>query len=160
MSVQARSKVREEKLTIKKLVNKEDYQVLIKRLAEVRTKVWRRAMARVSKRVEFLKTKYGKCCQHHHGARTNTSTNYKKTTKPGAGDKSECKSEDDPLITGTPWTDSDLVDMVDITTNEDPQGPAVKIYGDITLDYEERVILQRRPEFAMYEKVDRIKMAE
>ena len=62
----------------------------------------------------------------------------------------------DPLIVGTAITDDELNELFSSNDEE----VEVTVYGEVDLDYEERLILNRRPEFAIYDVVDRKRLIE
>ena len=178
MSREARVKAWEAKAALKTVTTKNEYMNVLKKVAKMRTRVWNTAQDLHARKVAFLCEKYGHCCEKHRNQvgdsrRRSSNTfdddddddkdedNNKKMNKRRI---SSNNSNDDQLITGTAISDQELDDLFGpVTINNEGQTyneKSVVTFGTADLDDDERSVLQRRPEFAVYEKVDTIKIQE
>ena len=65
----------------------------------------------------------------------------------------------DPLLSGTRVTDIQLDEYFSDPT-DDIKGQDVIVYGDVDLDTDERALLAKHPEFALFETIDKSKILE
>ena len=66
----------------------------------------------------------------------------------------------DPLLTGTAITDTQLTDMFGKPTNDNDSDSHNIIFGSVDIDHDEKNVLNLRPEFSIYDKIDYKRMNE
>ena len=156
MAREARNNIISLKNILKKQVNKTDYVDILARVAKARTRAWKKAQDRHDRKIQFLKTKHENCCTKHINQKIMVE---KIKTKPG--EEQKIRNDADPLIAGTAVSDEDLEKLfngkcVKHAFNE----KEVMTFGDVDLDDDERALLQKRPEFALFDSIQDSRLSE
>ena len=131
-------------------------------MAAVRSTTWASAKTKQEEKMKFLCSKLGNCCRLHmdelrwnrvrQGCRkTSTDSDPSTPRRPDPGL--------DPLLKDTKVTDIDLNDVFGDPAKE-IEGQEVVVFGDVQLDFEERALLAKRPEYALYDSLDYNKIQE
>ena len=163
----AREEIRTTKRLLKPLVTQEKYIHTLLRVSEAK---------KHDTKLKFLLAKHGDCCKLHKEQReweqkktgscsrlksssNPTSTTPTTPTPPPPLPPVTKKMGMDPLIVNTLITDDDLNNKFGVH-NTDSDLDNIPTFGDVDLDHEERLILSKRPEFAIYNKVDKKSLQE
>ena len=165
----ARNKVKETKKSLKPLVSSSKYLEILKKVAETRTRVWNNTTTNHKSRMEFLISKHSKCCRFHQeesewlkvraGTLSTARDSTNPTTTSGSQPAGTTEKSFDQLISGTVITDEELDRLYD-HIDKTKEKHEVCTFGEVELDNEERAILSKRPEFSIYDKVDKTRLAE
>ena len=152
---------------LKETQYKDQYQEMIIKVAAARNRVWKRSQTKHKKKLKFLVDKHNKCCEAHDGDKMRVRTNSRKTksnNKKYGSAPSKTKDEQhdqDPLITGTTFKDKELDEIFKGSEHSTIYNEKdVAVYGQVSLDDDERSLLQKRPEFATFDKVQITKLEE
>ena len=158
MAKEARDKVRQLKSILKVQVSKELYKETIVKVSKVRSRVWDKSQQRHNNKVDFLTRKHENCCDCHKDLRK-WSKDPRRKSQPRRT-SSTTETDIDPLITSTLVLDEELDNLERDKQMYMFNDKEVMIYGDVKLDDNERAVLQRRPEFSLYDKICKDKMDE
>ena len=157
MAGQARKEVWMIKKKLKTQVTSDKYKEILVKVGKARTRAWKKAQEKHKRKIDFLVHKVKDCCAHHHCEGKRDCDN----NKSSVGSKLGEVVTSDPLILGTATSDKDLDKMF---LNKEERHMfnehEVMVYGDVDLDDDERLLLQRRPEFAIYDSILDMKISE
>ena len=157
MAKDARHEVWRTKRILKNIMDRSQYQELIIKVAAARNRVWKRSQTKHNKKIKFLIDKHNNCCDEHERYNNKTKSNKHNS----APHKTKEQHEQDPLITGTTFKDKELNEIFGSSASSTIYNEKdVSVYGQVTLDDDERSLLQKRPEFATFDKVQKTRLEE
>ena len=152
----ARTQVNNLKRTLRLQVSKVKYLETLKRVSAARSKAWTKATTRHKKKMDFLWKRNKDCCDRHRQERVWQNTRAgKRDPHPRGPSKDQPLHPDggpavDTLLSATKVTDHDLnYEFGD--PGAETAGQEVTVFGEVELDGDERALLARRPEFAIYD---------